>query len=103
MAEAVGHDMPWTLGKLWHTPDGITELRQFRPVSDQEAEQLQASSRLVRELGSHRDFQRLVQAVKRWLQTVERVHQRLVAGEAVPKAVLVSAALDLTAMGHASA
>ena len=95
--------MPWTLGKLWHTPDGITELRQFRPVSDQEAEQLQASSRLVRELGSHRDFQRLVQAVKRWLQTVERVHQRLVAGEAVPKAVLVSAALDLTAMGHASA
>lgn len=103
MAEAAEHDMPWTLGKLWQRPDGTMELRQFRPVSDQEAEQLQASSRLVRELGSHRDFQSLVQAVGRWLQTVERVRERLTAGKAIPKAVLVSAALDLAAMGHASA
>jgi hypothetical protein len=103
MAQAAQHMMQWTLGKLYRRPDGATDLRQFRPVSDQEAEQLQAGSRLVRELGSQRDFQSLVQAVERWLQTVEQVRERLGAGEAIPKSVLVSAALDLAAMGHAGA
>jgi hypothetical protein len=103
MAQEVKHDVPWTLGKVWHRPDGTLELRQFRTVADQEAEQLQASSRLVRALGSQRDFQSLVQTVERWLQTVEWVRERLAAGKAVPKAVLISAALDLAAMARASA
>jgi hypothetical protein len=103
MAQEVEHDMPSTLGKVWHRPDGTLELHQFRTVSDQEAEQLQASSRLVRQLGSQRDFKSLVQAVGRWLQTIERVRERLAAGKAIPKAVLVSAALDLAAMARASA
>lgn len=102
MAQAAEHDMQWMLGNLMHSPDGSQELRRFRAVSDQEAEQLQASARLIRELGSHRDLQSLVQAVQRWLQTVERVRELLVAGKAMPTAVLVSAALDLASMGHAS-
>jgi hypothetical protein len=85
MAQAAEHEMQWTLGKLYRRPDGATDLRQFRPVSDQEAEQLQAGSRLVRELGSQRDFQSLVQAVERWLQTVEQVRERLAAGKGDPE------------------
>ena len=103
MAHAANHEMQWTLGKLYRRPDGATDLRQFRPVSDQEAEKLQTDARLVRELGSQRDFRSLVQGVERWLQTVEQVRERLTAGKAIAKTVLVSAALELAAMGHASA
>lgn len=103
MEHAAKHEMQWTLGKLHRRPDGATDLRRYRPVSDQEAEQLQAASRLVRELGSQRDFQSLVQAVERWLRTVEQVRERLASGKAIPKAALALAALDLAAMGHASA
>ena len=103
MAQATDHEMQWTLGKLRRRPAGGTDLRQWRPVSDQEAEQLQANSRLVRDLGSQRDFQSLVAAVERWLETVERVRERLAAGEALPKALLVAAALDLAAIALAAA
>ena len=97
MAHAAEHKMRWTLGKLYRRPDGGADLRQFRPVSDNEAEQLEADSRLVRELGSQHDFQSLVHTVERWLQTVERIRERLTAGEAIPKSVVISAGLDLGA------
>ncbi|MCW3033355.1 MAG: hypothetical protein JWM60_1700 [Solirubrobacterales bacterium] len=96
-------EMNWALGKLLRAPDDVAELRQFRPVSDQEAEQLQSSARVVRELGSLRGFQSLLHAVERWLGSVERARDRLAAGNTVPSAVRISAALDLVAMKRASA
>jgi hypothetical protein len=66
MAQATGHEMDWTLGKVRRRPDGVTDVQQWRPVSDDEAEQLRASSRLVRDPGSQRDFQSLIAAVERW-------------------------------------
>ena len=103
MAQTATYEMRWTLGKLYRTSEGTTDLHQWRPVSDQEAEQLEASSRLVRDLGSQRDFQSLVAAVERWLETVERVREQLAAGEALPKALLTATALDLAAIAHAAA
>lgn len=103
MAQTTDHELHWTLGKLRRRPDGGTDVHQWRPVSDEEAEQLQANSRLVRDLGSQRDFQSLIAAVERWLETVERVRERLAAGEPLPKALLTAATLDLTANAHAAA
>ena len=103
MAQGTDHEMQWTLGKLRRRSDGSTDLDRWRPVSDEEAEQLQASSRLVRDLGSQRDLQSLVAAVERWLETVERVGERLTAGETLPEALLTAAALDLAAIAHAAA
>lgn len=102
MAQPADHQMQWTLGKARRRPDGGTDLHRWRPVSDAEAEQLQASSRLVRDLGSQRDFQSLVAAVERWRKSIDRVRERLTAGHALPKAVVTAATLDLTAMGHAA-
>jgi hypothetical protein len=97
------HQMQWALGNVLRISDGTNELRQYRPVSDQEAEHLQTSARLVRDIASIRDFQSLVQAVERWLASVEQVRTRLVAGETLPEALLVSATLDLAAMKLAGA
>jgi hypothetical protein len=92
----------WRLGKLYGAAEGAVDLRRWRAVSDEEAEQLQASSRLVSNLASQRDFRGLVDAVGRWIETVERIGTRLAAGQTLPRSVLTMAALDLAAISHAA-
>ncbi|HLI58625.1 MAG TPA: hypothetical protein VKV21_03065 [Solirubrobacteraceae bacterium] len=102
MVHADAEGWTWRLGKLQAAGGGVVDLRQWRSVSDAEADQLKTSSQLVRTLGSQRDFQSLVAVAERWIDSLERIRDRLAAQRPLPAALVTAASLDLVALGHAA-
>jgi hypothetical protein len=94
-------DWIWLIATISRAADRNWEIRGTQTLSNEAAEVLQAKGRLINEVAKQREFNRLVEAVRRWAETLTGVERQLRDQGTLSAGLRVAVALDFIAMARA--
>jgi hypothetical protein len=98
-----GDDEPvWVLATITSAGDRTWNIAGSRQLCSAEVEDLQHKGRLINEVAKQRDFERVLDAAKRWLATLDASQHQLQERGSLSAGLRIAAALDLVALSRAA-
>jgi len=100
MSDEIEDDWIWLIATISRAADRNWEISGSRTLSNEAAEDLKAKGRFINEVVKQREFERVVEAVRRWVETLEGVERQLRDQGTLSAGLRAAAALDLIALAR---